>query len=189
MVGYSLGANVLLKWLGENPNQSRIRAAVAVSTPFDLSQSTKKLKHGFSRVYNWWLLKSLKQSMLNKFLGKSEFLSHSELNKIKSNEEFDDKITAPMHGFASANDYYTKSSSKQYLTQIKTPTLVISAKDDPFLPQEAIPNSNEVSSVINLQISAHGGHVGFIEGNIPFYASYYLERRIIQYLSEFHSKK
>lgn len=188
MVGYSLGANVLLKWLGENPNQPRISAAVAVSTPFDLSQSTEKLKRGFSRVYNWWLLKSLRQSMLNKFLNKSEFLNYSELNKIKSIEEFDNKITAPMHGFSSAKDYYAKSSSKKYLRQIKIPTLIISAKDDPFLPQEAIPNLSEVSSCVDLQISPHGGHVGFIEGKIPFYASYYLEWRILQYLSEFLSK-
>lgn len=183
IVGYSLGGNVLLKWLGENNRYSeRIKAAVAVSTPFELAKSVDYLSVGFSRLYTWHLLRSLRKSMLHKFFNKSKYLNHSELNKIKTLREFDNKITAPMHGFLSADDYYSKSSSKQYLSKIKTPTLIINAIDDPFFPKEALPNLDELSPSITLELTPHGGHVGFIEGNIPFLPTYYLEQRIIQCL-------
>lgn len=183
IVGYSLGGNVLLKWLGENNIYSeRIKATVAVSTPFELDKSVDYLSGGFSRLYTWHLLRSLRKSMLHKFFNKSIYLNQRELSKIKTIREFDDKITAPMHGFLSANDYYSKSSSKQYLSKIKTPTLIINAIDDPFFPKEFLPNVNDLSPLITLELTPHGGHVGFIEGNIPFLPIYYLEQRIIQYL-------
>lgn len=177
IVGYSLGGNVLLKWLAENSSQSRIKAAVAISVPFNLAQTANQLNTGFARLYQWWLLKSLKKTMVKRFL------SHKKhLNSITTFWEFDDKITAPMHGFLNVHDYYSKSSSQQYLNQIKTRILIIQSADDPFFSKHALPNPLELPPQINLEILPNGGHVGFVEGYVPFFPQFYLERRIMNYL-------
>ena len=181
IVGYSLGGNVLLKWLGENRDHSRISAAVAVSVPFELAQTANQLNTGFSRFYQWWLLKSLKKNTLGKFQDNGNLLNKKNLNEMNSFWEFDDKVTAPMHGFLNVHDYYSQASSKQYLSKIKTRTLIIQAADDPFFSEQAIPNPLELPSCIELEVLSRGGHVGFVEGNIPFFPRFYLERRIMQY--------
>ncbi len=183
IIGYSLGGNVLLKWLAENPNHLRINAAVAVSVPFDLKQAANQLNTGFSRLYQWWLLKSLKKAVLKKFQSSERLFKHKkELNRVTTFWEFDDKITAPMHGFLDVHDYYARSSSQQYLNRIKTRTLIIQAADDPFFPKHALPNPLELPVEVKLEILSYGGHVGFIEGRVPFSPQFYLERRIIGYL-------
>ena len=98
---------------------------------------------------------------------------------------FDNEVTAPLHGFADARDYYTKSSARQFLPSIKTRTLILHAKDDPFMTPEVIPTLDEVSDSTTLEVSEHGGHVGFVSGRWPWSTRYWLEERIPAYLKEF----
>jgi uncharacterized protein len=185
IVGYSLGGNVLLKWLGETGYEPRIKAAIAVSVPFDLAQASIQLNHGFSKFYQWKLLRSLKKMMWEKFENHSILSNQKNLDKIQSLFEFDDKITAPMHGFLNAKDYYLKSSSLQYWKKIKNQTLIIHAADDPFFLPIKMPQVSEMSACLQLEISPEGGHVGFIEGNVPFFPKFYLERRVMDYFLSF----
>jgi hypothetical protein len=97
---------------------------------------------------------------------------------------FDDAITAPLHGFQDVHDYYTRSSSRQFLKNIRVPTLIIHAQDDPFLTPDAIPAAKELSGEISFELSKRGGHVGFISGNNPFKPAYWLEQRIPEFIQE-----
>ncbi|MCW8879730.1 MAG: hydrolase [Kangiellaceae bacterium] len=187
LIGYSLGGNVLLKWLGEFSNNTRVKSAVAVSVPLLLNECADAIDKGFSKIYSRHLLKTLKQKTLYK---KSQFdgqmsLDYGEVEGINNFWEFDEKVTAKLNGFNSAEDYYHQVSSRQFLSMIRTPTLVIHAKDDPFMNEKVIPAENELSSSIQFELSDKGGHVGFIEGKWPWRPSYYLERRIPEFLLKF----
>ena len=105
-----------------------------------------------------------------------------QMDKIKSLWEFDDKITAPLHGFYNAIDYYNQSSSRQFLKNIKKPTLILHAADDPFMTSEVIPEPEDLSGHVTLELSKSGGHVGFIHGSIPGAGKYWLEERIPHFL-------
>lgn len=186
-IGYSLGGNVLLKWLGEigesgiaNP----LKAAVAISIPFELAKTAEHLKTGFSRLYQWHLLRELSASHHRKFkdLPKPSVIKNVDVTRLKTFWEFDNAITAPLHGFKNADDYYEKSSSRQYLSKIKTPTLILHARNDPFTTSNALPEMHEVSAYVLLEFSEDGGHVGFISGKYPWKPVYWLENRIIDYL-------
>ncbi|MCW8408177.1 hydrolase [Legionella sp. PATHC035] len=183
VVGISLGGNVLLKWLGETGAQSLIDVAVAVSVPFQSQNVVERINKGFSRVYQNHLLKKLRRVFLQKLdvVNDQLPLSQQKLYSIKTLYEFDEQITAPLHGFASASDYYLKSSSRQYLSQIKTPTLIIHALDDPFMTSDILPTSKELSSDILLELSQHGGHVGFIGER----GQHWLEQRIPNFLMDY----
>lgn len=181
VVGISLGGNILLKWLGETGRQSLIDAAVGVSVPFQLHNVVQKINKGFSRVYQTHLINKLRAIFLQKLdlINKQFPLSKEKLYSIKTLYEFDEHITAPLHGFVSANEYYQKSSSKQYLSQIATPTLIIHALDDPFMTPDVLPTSNDLSQDILLEVSKNGGHVGFIAEK----KQYWLEYRIAHFLN------
>jgi uncharacterized protein len=181
-LGYSLGGNVLLKWLGESGAQNPLTAAVAVSVPLELGKSADRLQQGFSRVYQWHLLKSLCEKMKTKAHMHDTLPTSAKFSSIR---EFDDKLTAPMHGFDSANDYYTLSSSRQFLKTIRIPTLLIQSKDDPFLTPDAIPELSELSHSLQMEVTEHGGHVGFVSGNLPWQPEYWLERRIPEFLKNY----
>ncbi|CAM3064618.1 alpha/beta hydrolase [Legionella steigerwaltii] len=183
VVGISLGGNVLLKWLGETGSQSLIHAAVAVSVPFQLQEVVHKINKGFSRIYQSHLLEKLRMGCLQKLdvINNQLPLSKQQLYSIKTLYEFDKQITAPLHGFANVNEYYQKSSSRQYLPQIKTPTLIIHALDDPFMTSDILPTSKELSSDILLELSQHGGHVGFIAEK----RQGWLEQRIPNFLMDY----
>jgi len=187
-VGYSLGANMLLKLLGECKQKSFITAAVAVSAPLELEIAAKTIDSGGARIYQKRLLDALKLSLLKKFekfdFEKLIHLKKEDVKNMKSIREFDERYTAPMHGFASAEDYYAKNSAKQFLKDIETPTLIIHAKDDPFMTPEVLPKKEEISKFISLEVSEKGGHVGFIEGSI-FKPKYWLEKRIVEYFRLF----
>lgn len=180
-VGYSLGGNVLLKWLGEKKGSHSLQAAVAVSVPFNLGKSIDHLEHGFSQIYHKFLLKQLKNSALKKYEKIKGPLSLKSINAIRSIREFDDRITAPLNGFHGVDHYYTVSSCRQYLNNIQVPTLILHSKDDPFMPIEVIPDSKELSSQVELELSCHGGHVGFISGKWPWRSYAWLESRIPQF--------
>lgn len=187
-IGYSLSGNMLLKLLGELGNKSMITAAVSISAPMQLDVCADRINKGFSRLYQYLLLKDLKMTLEHKY-DKFDMNSHitlkrEEIKKLKTFWNFDEEYTAPIHGFSSAQEYYTKCSSKQYLKKIKTPTLIIHSLDDPFMTNEVLPNNNEMSEFVNLEVSQHGGHVGFIEGSL-FKPEYWLERKIADYFTSF----
>jgi predicted alpha/beta-fold hydrolase len=104
-----------------------------------------------------------------------------DVTKLKTFWEFDNAITAPLHGFKNADDYYEKSSSRQYLAKIKISTLILHAKNDPFTTLDALPNADEVSKTVSLEFPEHGGHVGFVSGRYPWKPVYWLEQRIMRY--------
>jgi len=185
IIGFSLGGNVLLKWLGEKGEQAPIHAAVAVSVPFELDKSTTQLNQGLSRLYQWWLVRGLKQAYMNKVkmralkLPALSALSWKEINTFR---KFDENFTAPLHGFQNADEYYKKSSSRQYLSSITVPTLVIHAADDPFTSLDSLPEPSELPAAITYLLTERGGHVGFIEGIFPWKPIYWLEATISSYL-------
>ncbi len=188
-VGYSLGANVLLKYLGErdkNGLENPLKAAVAVSTPFKLAQTAKHLSSGFRRIYQWHLVRGLCAAYRRKFthMPTPPEIDVLKVKRLKTFWDFDNAITAPLHGFKSADDYYAKSSSAQYLSTIKTPTLIVHARNDPFTTLECLPKESEISTAICLDMPEKGGHVGFISGKYPWQPIFWLENRIMNYLEE-----
>ncbi|MCU0936006.1 MAG: hydrolase [Gammaproteobacteria bacterium] len=183
VVGYSLGGNVLLKWLGETGSAATVDCAVAVSVPFELSAAANRLERGFSRFYQWWLLRSLADALEEKVARGTlppAFAGHARSRTFRA---FDDAVTAPLHGFAGVDDYYGRSSSRQYLGGIAVPTLILHALDDPFLVPAAVPVPSEVPSAVTLEVYPRGGHVGFVAGRWPWRAEYWLERRIPAFLA------
>ena len=181
-VGYSLGANILLKWLGEEGSDVPLTAAVAVAVPFDLRISTKKLEHGLSRIYQYWLLRSMKDTVKRKAHLLQNRINISGLLGAKTFQDFDNLGTAPVHGFRDADDYYKKSSCRAYLRNISTPVLILQALDDPLLCTTSIPKCEELGPGITLEISESGGHVGFVKGCAPGFAQYWLDQRITEYI-------
>lgn len=192
-VGFSLGGNVLLKWMGEQASNLALFSAVAVSVPFVLSTCATKLDSGFSRIYRNNIIRELKQYMKIKTAHLTNSGLHEEADKIsrlgdlstiKSFWQYDDRVVAKLHGFSGVDDYYQKSSSRQYLKTIAIPTLVIQARDDPFMTQDVIPEQNEISTHITLEITQGGGHVGFVTGANLFRPRYWLENRIPEFLQQ-----
>lgn len=181
IVGYSLGGNALLKYLGTSID-APITAAVAISVPYLLHDSAQQLSQGLSQYYQRHLVSSLKDKLRSKFTGRNTTLPLDRLDRIQTFYQFDDAITAPLHGFSCADDYYTRSSSRQYLHSIRVPTLLIHARDDPFMTLASIPDKNELPDNVMLEVSNHGGHVGFVSGRYLWKPVYWLEQRIINYL-------
>ena len=183
-VGYSLGANMLLKLLGELKENTLIEKAVAISPPMQLDACSDRMNQGFSRYYQHRLLGDLNRALEKKYdkhdMQKLLGVKREDVHKLKTFMAFDSAYTAPIHGFKSAQDYYTKSSSKQYLKFIKTLTLIIHSKDDPFMSQDVIPTEDELSNSIEFELTEKGGHVGFISGNI-LKPVYWLEKRVVRY--------
>ena len=179
-VGYSLGGSVLLKWLGERRGDAGLRAAAAVSVPFDLARAAARLDSGFSRLYQWVLLRWLRQSVAHK----AHHLGHDarSLKRLRTFRDFDDAITAPLHGFRDADDYYRRASCRPYLPRITVPTLLVQAADDPFLMPQSAPRTDELAPAVRLELYPHGGHVGFISGGTPWAPRFWLEHRLKAFL-------
>lgn len=185
-VGFSLGGNVLLKWLGEQgldaPKQ--VRAAAAVSVPFDLEQGARKIEHGFSRVYTWHFLRTLRAKAFAKLERFPGLFDPAALQRAQTLFDFDDAVTAPVHGFDGARDYYSRSSSLQYLSTIRVPTLLLSSVDDPFLPARVLDDVAMVArdnADLMAELWPKGGHVGFVSVS-PLNTRYYHEERVIEFL-------
>jgi len=185
IIGYSLGGNVLLKWLGEVRERAPVCCAVAVSVPFLLAECAWRMERGFSRLYQWNLVRRLKRSTETKRAKITLPLSLHDLSAIHTFREFDEHVTAPLHGFSGADDYYARSSSRQYLRHIEIPTLIEHSVDDPFMTARAIPANNELSPSVHFELSPRGGHVGFISGRWPWRPQYWLEQRIPDYLAQY----
>ena len=193
-VGYSLGGNVLLKYLGESGSDSGLQGAVAVSVPFRLDQCADRIGLGFSRVYQAHFMRELvacvkdkkRQFQLDKkhrdLATLDKLGSVKSLKKMRTFWEFDDRVTAPLNGYMNVDDYYRRASSRYFLGAINTPTLIIQSEDDPFVFRHSIPEASELSACTQLELHSKGGHVGFLEGS-PGKPAYYLERRIPQWLA------
>ncbi len=182
VVGYSLGGNVLLKWLAELADAALLTTAVAVSVPFELNRAADRLQRGFSRVYQQQLVARMRRSTERKFARLQAPIALDGLRRLRTFWQFDDQVTAPLHGFADATDYYTRCSSRQFLRRIRTPTLILHARDDPFMTPDAIPTARELAPGVRLELSAHGGHVGFVAGRVPWRPQYWLEGRIAEHI-------
>ncbi len=160
-VGYSLGGNVLLKYLGERHNNANLDAAVAISVPYKLAECADALNQGFCRLYQRHLIDGLKRSIKGKC---SLGLIIPQLDKILSSKNFwsfDQNYTAMVHGFADVHDYYKRSSCYSFIQQIGCPTVLIHAKDDPLVPASSIPQANDLPASVQMILWPHGGHVGF----------------------------
>ena len=185
-VGYSLGASMLLNWLNEN--RSLLVAACVVSTPFELAVGADRMEHGLSRIYQNHLVSRMKDLLRQKTKTVKLPLDTSTINTVRTFREFDNLVTAPLHGFKDAEDYYSRCSTRKTLSGIRIPTLVIHAADDPLMTVEAIPREGELSDAIFFELSRHGGHCGFVSGGLPTHVVYWAEERIVKFLSSFLPK-
>ncbi len=185
VAGVSLGGNALLKWLGEQGTAARfVAAAAAVSAPLDLAAANEALLHGFSRIYARYFLRSLIPAALAKLERFPGLYDAARVRAAYSMHSFDEVVTAPLHGFASADDYYRRVSSRQFLGGIAAPTLVLNARNDPFLPASALADATEVSAAVVLEQPAQGGHVGFVADAFPG-ALDWLPRRLMAHFDAF----
>ena len=168
-VGVSLGGNALLKWLGENGAAARDVAsrAASVSAPLDLMLAGEALGKGFNLLYTHHFLGTLKPKSLAKLERFPGLYDAARLRAAWTLRAFDDVVTAPLHGFRDTDDYWTRASSKPWLMRITVPTLVINAKNDPFMPCAALPAAHETSPSVLLEQPEGGGHVGFVSGAFP----------------------
>jgi uncharacterized protein len=183
--GVSLGGNVLLHWLGQHRNgASIVRAAAAISSPLDVHAGGQALSQGFSRIYTRNFLKSLKPKALGKLEQYPGLFDRERMLAAQTMREYDDVVTAPLHGFTNTDDYWTRSTSLGALRSIEVPTLVINARNDPFLPASVLPVNSEVSAAVELDQPAGGGHVGFMTGPFPGRIDW-LPHRVLGYFSRF----
>lgn len=187
-VGYSLGGNVLLKYLGECGDDTPLRAAAAVCAPLNLHLCSDALRVGFSKIYQYYLIKRMKKAVTRKFDRHTAAFDWDKAMSAKTFDDFDDAVTAPLHGFTGKQDYYDKCSSVNFLGDITQPTLIINALDDPFMTPDVIPQPEQLSAAITMEVSAQGGHVGFIDGGTPWNPSFYLPGRLIGFLEPFTAR-
>ncbi|WP_423708868.1 YheT family hydrolase [Undibacterium sp. WLX3042] len=164
--GVSLGGNALLRWIGESQQQATIvDAACAVSAPLDLAQGGASLSSGINMLYTRMFLKTLKPKCMLKLEQFPGLFDRNRLLEAKNLYEFDNVVTAPLHGYLDTDDYWYRASAKHVLNDITIPTLVLNAKNDPFLPGRYLPLT--AAKCVQLDYPEHGGHVGFVSGNIP----------------------
>lgn len=174
-IGFSLGANLLLRYLGIKGDTAMLQAAMAVSVPFVLGDAARRLEQGGSRIYQRYLMGRLKRSYLRKFANTPAPFK-VDLNRIHTLWQYDQEITAPLNGFAGADDYYARCSSLGYLSGITIPTLILHSLDDPFMFPHNVPRSDQVGPGVRLAIQPHGGHVGFVDGTWPWRTTCLIDR-------------
>jgi len=183
-IGFSLGGNVLLRLLGETGGMAPFDAAAAISAPYDLQACARALDGGggWPWIYRRRFLRSLRKKALDKARRFPELLDCNRLPTLSRIEAFDDAVTAPLHGFASAADYYARCSSGPILGRILRPTLLINAMDDPLspapVPPDAFANPN-----LSILLTEKGGHVGFVGGSL-LRPKYWAEQQAMEFLSQ-----
>lgn len=188
-VGYSLGGNVLLKWLGEMGHSSPMIAAVAVSVPFDVYRTVKSLNNGLSRLYQWWFMRGMRRNVMEKAKWVALPANHQKIKRTTAIEDFERIITVPTYGFTTVEDYYAQTSCIRYLKDITVNTLILHAEDDPLLNDLDWLKKMTLPEKMTVELSESGGHLGFISGNSPCKPKYFLEDRIPQFLDEQILKK
>lgn len=184
-IGWSLGGNVLLKYLGEQGSRSAIAAAVAVSVPFLLREGAVRMRAGTSRIYQQHLLKELKAGVRRKFASMDAPIDLQAALQAEDFFAFDDACTAPLNGFGTAERYYRECSSRAFLGAIRVPTLILHAADDPFMSPAVIPEASELAPAVTLEVASHGGHVGFVGADAWGLPMLWLEQRIPAAVAEF----
>ncbi|RJG05213.1 alpha/beta fold hydrolase [Noviherbaspirillum cavernae] len=178
--GVSLGGNALLRWLGESQHEARIvDAACAISAPLDLAAGGAALSRGLNRIYTRVFLQTLKPKCLQKLTQFPRLFDRDTMLCARNLYEFDNIVTAPLHGYRDTDDYWNRASAKHVLPDIMVPTLVLNARNDPFLPAQHLPR--EASRFVTLEYPEHGGHVGFAVGSMPGRINW-LPLRIQQFL-------
>ena len=187
LVGYSIGGNIVLKWLGEKSDRvfPGVKRAVAVSVPYDLAKSVEVLDKGFNRkVYTRSLLATLKKKTFFKEKIFPGLISVAEVQRCTTFKEFDGLVTAPLHDFKDAAHYWKESSSVSYLEKIRVPALLIHAADDPFFPGHLFPSKIvESSPYLSACLTVSGGHLGFVSGKWPWKMDPWLEKTISDFLN------
>ena len=183
LIGFSLGGNLTLKFLGEvQASLSKIKKAVAISVPLDLSGSCEKISTGQNLMYSKRFLKTLKEKVARKSALFPDELPLEKLQKVKTLRDFDDVITGPLHGFADAAEYYQVNSSLQFLDKIEVPTLILNAQNDPFLSPTCFPETlAKRLDGVYFEFPKHGGHVGFATSSHE--KTYYSEARAVEFIS------
>ena len=188
LAGVSLGGNVLLNWLGTRQRGgSPVRAAAAVSVPFDLEAGARYISRGFARVYDRSFVRSLRRKARQKLSRYPGLYDRQALERARTIYAFDDAVTAPVHGFRDARDYYERSSSITVLERIRIPTLLLSAADDPFLPVDVLARVARIattSPALTVEFHEHGGHAGFVGGRWPWRPLYYAEARVFGHFDQ-----
>jgi predicted alpha/beta-fold hydrolase len=182
VAGISLGGNALLKWLGESGAAATavVERAAAVSAPLDLMAAGDALGRGFNLLYARNFLVTLKAKSIAKLALHPGLYDAARVRAARTLREFDDLVTAPLHGFRDTDDYWTRASSKPWLRRIEVPTLVLNARNDPFLPAAALPGPVDASAAVTLEQPEEGGHVGFVSGAFPGNLEW-LPRRILAF--------
>lgn len=185
LAGFSMGGNQILKYLGEAPDRvpGEVRAACAVSVPCDLEGAARVLARPANAIYMQYFLKSLREKMRCKAEMFPGIIDTSDLASIRTFAEFDERFTAPLHGFLSARDYWQKSSSGRFLERVDRPTFILNAADDPFLSPSCFPVREAArNSFLTLEVPATGGHCGFL--SIPKGGLGFLERRVVDFFDD-----
>jgi len=192
--GYSLGANVLVKWLSETRHANRVAGGISVSNPFSLALCCERMNYGLAGVYGRYFLHNLRRDLNAKARYFEERGAERELQAIralgsldglKTLWDFDDAVTAPLHGFKGALDYYERCSSRQFLPAIRHPLLILHALNDPIIPPVALPEPGELPDCVQYEYLPAGGHVGFVERSDPLW----LERRLLRFIESLHAPK
>jgi len=186
-IGFSLGGGVLLKWLGEKGGDSPLAAAATISVPYDLAASVQFLERRAARLYVYNFMRRVRPKALDvlaRFPAETAHVDRERVRRARTIREFDDCATAPLHGFAGADDYYARASALPELPRIRVPTLCISGEDDPFYPAHAIsPARAAASDRVTFAVTSWGGHTGFVSGRWPWRPVYWAEEAAIAWLA------
>lgn len=185
VAGVSLGGNALLKWLGEGGASIAgwVRAAAGISAPLDLRLSGDALGRGFNRVYTRMFLASLKHKSAAKLALHPGIFDGAAMRRARNLREFDNAVTAPLHGFRDTDDYWTRASALPFLRAIAVPTLVLNAGDDPFVPTDALPEAQALPANVIMEAPPRGGHVAFVRGRFPGRLDW-LPQRVFRHFDE-----
>jgi len=184
LVGFSMGGNLSLVYLGQQADQinRHITKSIVFSVPGDLKSSSIKLARPFNKIYMRRFLTSLHDKVRTKKKIFPDKIDDDDYHQIKNFKHFDDRYTAPIHGFGDAEDYWAQCSSNQFIPHIRISTLIINAANDPFLSEDCFPISEtDQSNFVNLEISNAGGHVGFVSFNKG--GVYWSEKRAVLFLN------
>jgi predicted alpha/beta-fold hydrolase len=185
LVGFSMGGNLSLLYAGRHGRDlpPHVKSVAAFSVPCDLAASSRRLAERKNKIFMWRFLKDLREKIEAKALDFPDEVSADDYHQIKNFQQFDDRYTAPIHGFDDAADYWARSSCKPVLKDIRIPALLVNAQNDPFLPEACFPYTEaQQSEWLSLEVPRSGGHVGFIEVNNR--QAYWMERRVVAFVKQ-----
>lgn len=182
-VGVSLGGNALMKWAGERGGDARrvVRAVASVCSPLDLAASGKALGRGLNMFYTRMFLDTLKRKSAAKLARFPRIFDGEQMRRARNLHEFDNVVTAPLHGFRDTDDYWARAAAKPWLGRIAIPALVLNSTNDPFVPAASLPTAHEVSQSVDLEQPPAGGHVGFGRAGLPVLCIDWLPQRLLHF--------